>query len=357
MNVLHLINYAGSGGTERYVENLLRSMHGKNCVRCFLAYNEDGPLVQVARSLDVPAQRIVMRSPYDTAAARQLKAYCRERDIDVVHTHFLRECCVACLAGCKRVVRTYHILGSDSAPVRAITRLLCGRVEYVANCTAGAAALAANGVRKDRIHIIYNSLDAAAWRADGARVRKELAPRGFVMLYAARLVAGKGYEMLARALELLSESTSLPFTLWLAGQGPLEAEIRDGFMRRGLGDRVRFLGHRTDMPEVYAAADLTVCPSESETLSYLLLESMAAGTPVLSTAVGGITDILDSGSHAGILVPPDDARAMADGMLRFMTDEKLRADCSRAAQGEVLRRFDSSVTAGQLFELYAGKKD
>ena len=97
MKVLYLLNFAGKGGTERYVETLVRYLNGTH-IEAFFAYNQDGPLVEKLQSLGVPCRRVEMRRRFDFRAARELASLCREWDIDLVHCQFLREHYTALLA-------------------------------------------------------------------------------------------------------------------------------------------------------------------------------------------------------------------------------------------------------------------
>ena len=88
--VLHLLNYAGQGGTEQYIRTLLQAMEGQG-VQAELACNEAGPLAQWAEARGLPVHSLAMASPFDRGAVKALAALCRDRKIDVIHTHYLRE--------------------------------------------------------------------------------------------------------------------------------------------------------------------------------------------------------------------------------------------------------------------------
>ena len=174
----------------------------------------------------------------------------------------------------------------------------------MANCTAGARQLVANGIPQDQIHLIYNAVDPTQWQDPATTLRQEIGAEAgdFVLLFAARLVEGKGHAFLLESLAQLRENTAHPFRLVLSGEGPLRQDLEAQTQALGLADRVTFLGFRSDMSNLYHGADLTLCPSESETLSLLLLESLACGTPVLATRVGGIPDIVTPAHDVGCLV-------------------------------------------------------
>lgn len=362
--VLFLLNHAGRGGTEQYIRTLIQAMDGVS-IRAELACNEEGPLSQWARERGIPVHSLEMTGPFDRKAVRALAALCRSREIDVIHTHFLRENFIAlqakprCPAG-TRVIYTYHILTDNSSVQKLCTRLLSRRQDAsVANCEAGARRLMENGVRAGNIHLIYNAVDPTAWSDPATSIREELGigAGDFVFLFAARLVEGKGHRWLLDSTAELRKRTDRPFRLILAGDGPLRQDLEDQVRELGLEDVVLFPGFRSDMSNLYHGADLTVCPSESETLSLLLLESLASGTPALATAVGGIPDILSPAHDCGRLIPYGDREALTESMAELMASPEVLARWRRNAPAVVREKFSVETQCRRILSLYEGRDD
>lgn len=348
MKVLYLLNFAGKGGTERYVETLVRYLD-RTHIEAFFAYNQDGPLVEKLQALGVPCRHIEMRRRFDFRAARKLAALCDEWGIDLVHCQYLREHYTALLAkqynSHIRVVYTHHILQSNNAVTRLSNRLLDNRQDMMlAVCTKGREQLIANGWNGDRVRVIFNAVDRTAWEGDpmDSTLRTELGVDHdrFVMLYAARFVEGKGHAPLIDAMSLLKKRTSLPFTLALVGDGPLLEPVKQQVKELGLEDCVGFLGFRQDMKNLYKGADLCVCPSQQEALSFFLIEAMASGLPVVATNVGGNSDIVNDQAGDGLLVPYGDAEAMAGAIQRMMEDKPFRELCRQNALRTIDEKFE-----------------
>ena len=360
MKVLYLLNFAGKGGTERYVETLVRYLNGTH-IEAFFAYNQDGPLVEKLQSLGVPCRRVEMRRRFDFRAARELASLCREWDIDLVHCQFLREHYTALLAkqynAHIRVVYTHHILQSNNAVTRLTNRLLDRRQDMMlAVCTKGREQLIANGWSGDRVRVIFNAVDAAAWAGGPAEstLRSEIGVDGgrFVLLYAARFVEGKGHAPLIDAMALLKGRTALPFTLALAGDGPLLEPVKQQVRDLGLEDRVAFLGFRQDMKNLYKGADLCVCPSQQEALSFFLIEAMVSGLPVVATDVGGNSDIVNDDAGDGLLVPYGDPDAMAEAIRRMMEDKPFREQCRENALRAIQEKFEIHGWMDKILDAY-----
>ena len=354
MKVLYLLNYAGNGGTEAYVKTLIDHLSPQ--VEPFFIYSETGPLVDWMAQRGVLTVRIPMNSPFDLTAARAIAAQCKKWGITVIHTHFLRENYIAMLAKsfCKglKVINTYHILTPVSPVIKLCNRLISHRQDAViANCTAGRELLISTGVPAKKIHLIYNAVDPVLWEGgDGAAIRRELGVSAstFLMLFAARLVPGKGHTFLMDALKNLTGNV----LLLLPGEGELDAELRQYAADHGLEDRVRFLGLRTDMKDLYAAADLTVCPSESETLSFLLLESLAAGTPVVATRVGGLTDIVTPDTDCGVLVDYGNVPALTAALESMRDHPEERQRFATNGRQAVSRLFHIDALVSRVLDLY-----
>ncbi len=161
--------------------------------------------------------------------------------------------------------------------------------------------------------------------ANRRRIRAELAtpPDATVIVQASRLERWKGHTLLLSALGRLVDTPG--WAAWIAGgaQRPFEqtylVELQESARRLGIADRVRFLGQRTDVPDLLAAADIHCQPNTGpEPFGIAFIEALLAGLPVVTTAIGAAPEIIDE--HAGILVQPDDPRALSNALRRLLTD-------------------------------------
>jgi glycosyltransferase involved in cell wall biosynthesis len=208
----------------------------------------------------------------------------------------------------------------------AVTDLLIANAEAVA-----ADARDEEGVPADKVIVIYNALPDAAFEAAAPERAPAIEERGRpVVLCVANLLAYKGHRFLVEAAALLRER-GLDITLDLAGDGPERAGLAALAAEREVD--VRFLGARTDVPQLLARADAVVLPSLTEGLPNAVMEAMAAGRPVVATDVGGTGELLRH--DRGILVPPGSASALADGLQRLLTDPEHAAQLAAAARAWV----------------------
>jgi glycosyltransferase involved in cell wall biosynthesis len=135
----------------------------------------------------------------------------------------------------------------------------------------------------------------------------------------------------------------------LIGDGPLSPDLKNEAQQLGIVDQVHFLGDRRDIPELLAAIDVSVVPGSSESLSNVILESMAAGVPVVATRVGGNPELLEG---RGILVSPGDDRALAEALDRLLRDPALRGDLAIKARQFAAQNFTTETMALRHQHLY-----
>jgi glycosyltransferase involved in cell wall biosynthesis len=189
-------------------------------------------------------------------------------------------------------------------------------------------------VPADRLVVIPNGLDTSRFRTDASRRATSRAALGlrdddFLWLSVGRLHEQKDH---ASLLHALAELSPLRPALAIAGDGPEQRSLEALVAQLGVDPLVRFLGQRRDIPDLLGAADGLVLSSAWEGSPNVILEAMAAAVPVVATEVGGVPELVHSG-ETGYVVPPGDARALADAMRFLMT----RPVAARRALGERAR--------------------
>jgi L-malate glycosyltransferase len=133
--------------------------------------------------------------------------------------------------------------------------------------------------------------------------------------------------------------------------GDYRKELERRADRLGVGARIRFTGLRSDVPDILAEVAVSVLPSLSEGLSNVLLESMAAGVPVVATTVGGNPEAVEDGV-TGLLVPPRDPGALAQAICRFLDSPELASRFGQAGRERVLDRFSLERMVQETESLY-----
>ncbi len=326
--VLHLITSFDIGGTERQAVELLNRLdEGRFDVR-LAVLGWRGALRERIAARFPSAPEFPLTCFYNANAIKQLlrlrKMMVEER-IALLHTHDFYAGALGVTAarsiGTKVIAAQRHLKLSDRRVhdwgARYIHRM-AHRV--LVNADAIRDHILKMGVAGcEKIVVIHNGLDAPAdVRALRERQREALLdelglnPETRFIGSVAGLKSVKGHRYLLEAAAKIMKSDAR-IQLILAGEGELRDEILEQAKRSGVGARTLLLGHRQDSARLVAAFDVAVLASLHEGLPNAVMEAMAVGTPVIATAVGGVPELIRNG-ETGFLVPPADARALAEAI-------------------------------------------
>jgi glycosyltransferase involved in cell wall biosynthesis len=172
-----------------------------------------------------------------------------------------------------------------------------------------------------------------------------------LVLTPARLNAQKGHDALLEAIVAVPDALFL-----LAGDGPDRERLEARAAELGVAERVRFLGRREDVPQLLAACDVFALPSLYDGSSLAVLEAMAAGRAVVSSAIGGTAELIEDG-ETGLLVPPGDPAALATALRRLIGDEELRSRIADRGRQRVETDFSRQAMAAKVERVYRGVLD
>lgn len=359
LKVVYLINHAGKGGSENYVYSLIERLHGK-VAECYLVYNEDGQLVERVKKLGVKIYNIKMRNPFDFKAARKLAVLCKQLEIDVIHSHFLRENYIAVLSKLFnpkiKTIYTNHVPMRNNLPTRFFNRVFTSFNDgVIAVYKKGKDVLESNWVNSKKIHVIFNSIDVDYWNnAEQSTIRQELniGKDEFVISCMARFTEEKGQRFLIEGIKTLKNSTSRKFKCILGGDGPLLTECKDLVKQYALEQQVIFTGHRQDMKNIYHGIDLYVSPSKNEAMSYSIIEVLACGVPVIATNVGGCGDIINDNTKCGLIVEYGDTEELANTINKMMTDKELYDSLKSNTVAVIRENFNIDKMVKETYNLY-----
>jgi glycosyltransferase involved in cell wall biosynthesis len=212
--------------------------------------------------------------------------------------------------------------------------------------------LAGRGIPESRVQIIYNGVRGDRFRPD-APGKRSLAGSSDapVVLFSGRPTLLKGVGVLLDAVPLvLKEIPQTIFAFAGGSVGEVQAYLAG---RKVPTDRVSLLGRLdySQLPGVYASADVAVAPTFADNVPLWILEAMASGVPTVASRVGGIPEIIDDG-RTSLLVPPGEPRALADAVISLLRDPARRRELGRAARTRVEERFSWGQAARETSESY-----
>ncbi len=328
MRVMFLSTSMGMGGADKQLLSAAQLMHAQGHDVCIVSLTELGPMGLEARSQGIRTESLDMRRGVpDPRGLIRLIRLVRAWKPDVLHSHMvhanLMARAVRLFARVPVIVSTIHNIYEGGPLWMAAYRISNGLVDHMTIISEAAAdRFVKEGiVPRELLTCVPNGVDTERFRQVAPETRQALRSSigvdgRFVWLAVGRFEIAKDYPNMLHAFAQVCQRDSNAVLL-LVGHGSLQQETESLAQSLGLGDRIRFLGVRSDVPEVMAAADGYVMSSAWEGMPIALLEAGAAGLPIVATRVGGNHEVVRDG-ESGFLVPPRDAAALGQAMLRLM---------------------------------------
>jgi len=346
MKIVQVAAPTTAGGLERVVESLAVGLHrrGHEVTVATLLFDQEGPhpFVEMLTEQGVRVLPIHLTPRAYLAERRAIADVCRSQRPDVVHTHGYRidllDRAVIARQGLPTVTTVHgasKMGGLKGAFFEWLQRRNYRRFDgVVAVSTPLRETTLRDGVDPDRLFTIPNAWGGLRTPVSRTEARAELGidPDAPVVGWVGRLIRVKGGDVFLEALARLPEPRPLAVMI---GYGPEADRLREQASALDLGGSLLILDEIRDAARYFAAFDTYVLSSRSEGLPIVILEAMAAGTPIVATRVGGITDALSE--REGWLVDPEDPRALASAVTESLTD---REEALRRA-GRATRRLES----------------
>jgi glycosyltransferase involved in cell wall biosynthesis len=326
---------------------------------------ESNEFVRAGRDLGLDFDLVGERFRFDPRTLDALRQIVEKREPDLVLTHHVKSHFLMRLSGLHRRfpwIAYHHGYTSTDLKMLAYNRLdrwsLPTADRVVTVCEAFAHELATmRAVPREKIFVQHNSIMAGRRVADEEirTLKQQLGYRDGeqVLLAVGRLSREKAHADLLRAVALLARTSSSIRNLRvvIVGEGPEGGALKHLARQLGISDHVVFAGQTSDVAPFYAAADVFVLPSHSEGSPYVLLEAMAAGVPVVATAVGGVPEIVTN-EESALLVAPRNEAAMAGALERVLSEPELARSLAAQALALASTRFAPETQLRSLMRLY-----
>jgi L-malate glycosyltransferase len=358
VRVCFLIDELAVAGTETQLLALIRHIDRDRVAPHLCLLRGDGAASRALEPADCPVWRFGVGSlarPRTLARMARFVRLLRRHRIDVLQAYFPDSSYfgipAAWLAGVPNRLRTRNNLSHWLTPLhRRLGRALNAlTTATLTNCEAARQALlAAEAPAPNSVRVLENGVDLGRFLA--VRLPDETGPEAPCVASVANLRPVKGVDVFVEAAALLAESQ--PQAVFrVAGEGSQRAGLESAIERHGLAERFRLPGGSENVPQFLANVDVAVLPSRAEGMSNALLEYMAAGRPIVATAVGGNTELVEHGVHA-LLVPPDDPAALARAIDRLLGDRPLARRLAAAARRRARERFGREAMVRRFEDFY-----
>ena len=376
VKVLKFVTNFGIAGTEGQVVNLGLALDPARFAIHFGCTNRWGRLIEKIEARGIPILDYnirTFRNPRVLAAQLRLARDIRRRRIRIVHSYGFYANVYAIpaakLAGA-RSIASIRDMGVYLSPNQQLAqRLICSFADRIlVNASAIRDWLVSQGYDGRRISVIPNGIELDRFEQPPrtGSLRNELAlPDNEPLIgVAGRVARLKGIDDFLRAAAIIVRRFPLARFLVIGDSGSFfqqngqefeDVRYREEIKRLatdlGIADRVVFTGFRGDVERVLAELTVSVQPSLSEGLSNTLLESMAAGAPVVATRVGGAAEVIRSGEN-GLLVPPGDPGSIAEAVCRMLEAPALANQLGQAARRSIIENYSMSLVVERTSMVY-----
>ena len=361
IRVLHVVSSFYMGGAERVATNLLRTTDPEQFdVRAISLRGPFGTDLEEILARDgIPVWYMGKERGFDPLVLARVARTMAHFRPQVVHTHTYALRYAFPYMLCRRVpamVHTVHNLAEREVDwyERWVHRLAFRRGVL----PVAIAREVADSIRRvygiDDVPLIPNGIPVDTFRAPSIdrerwRNKEGFAPTEILFVCVAVLRSQKNPALLLEAFRRGAASDPRAHLLFV-GEGPSKSKLERRIVALGLQERVHLLGLRSDVPEMLNAADVFVLSSDYEGNPLSVMEAMAAGKPMICTAVGGVPELVEDG--CGLLVPPRDAQALSKAMSHMLESPKARKSMGEKSARRAVERFDLRAMTEAYEDLY-----
>lgn len=296
----------------------------------------------------------------------------KSEKFDIVHTHTAKAGFIgrvaARIAGTKVIIHTSHGLPYYSGQnklrymmyksLEVIASRFCDYVgsqnkedleKIVKYVDKSKVFYEGNGVNLERLDNISHSINDN--RLDKLKYELKIENDMVILLVGARIEKVKNHDLLIEALKILNQNGINRYCCLLAGEGPLEKELREKVKSYNLQDNIRFLGFRKDIYDLIKLSDVVVLTSEKEGIPRILMESMAFEKPIVATNVLGTKELVCN-EETGLLSQYPDAKQLSENLSNIIKDKYLREKMGKCGRERIERYFTEDIVAKRLDKLY-----
>jgi glycosyltransferase involved in cell wall biosynthesis len=360
LSILHLFNHEEYGGLESVV-TLLAAGQQQRGHEVIVAPTIPAPgarerLLDTVRGAGAEVAPLIVPGRGYLRERRLVADLCRHLRPSIVHTHNFRSDVLGGSAarrlGLPTVTTVHGFIGGDWKMwiyERLQRRAFRSFSAVVAVSRPLGEELIAGGVSRERVHVVPNAYDASQPRTPRVEARRRLGipADAFRIGWIGRLRAEKAPDIMVEALAAAGDRE---LTLSMVGDGEQLGALQSLAARLAVADRITWHGAVAGAGTLAEAFDVIALTSRTEGTPIVLLEAMAAGVPVVTTAVGGVPDVV--GPDEALLAPPEDAAAIARALVRVRADRALPLRMAAAARQRLERSFATEPWVARYDEVY-----
>lgn len=327
----------------------------------------EGPLPDSLKEIGETVHPIDLNRRLDIKGMKSLARLCRDRDVQIIHSHNARANVHARLArrfaAVPVQISTIHnsVFNYGVSAVRQYMYVTAERqtfrwCSHVIAVSEGIKDSLVSSYKfpAEKVTVVPNGVDldrTAPQFGRTAVLSQQNIPEHYrIILQFGRLTKQKGFDILLRAIALLKDHYP-DIVFLLAGDGPLRQELEEEARILGIESITRFLGHQENIGDLLDAADIVTLSSRSEGMPYTLLEAMSAGCAIIASKIPGIEEVIST-SDLAILVSSEDSSALAEAITRLINDPLEANRLGEAARRHILEHFTAHSMVERVQQLY-----
>jgi len=355
IKVLEIIDSLGSGGAESLLKNFVLEAKKNNLFNIEIATLYSNAIFKdEIKNAGIPVWDLNLKYKYDFRGILKIIALIKKEKYDVIHVHLFPADVFAAIASLflpsnikwifsehgahnrRRTLKIFKIL--DNFTYSRYSKIVCvsKRVEF--------ALLNWIPSNKGKTKVIPNAVP----------IPKFLNPcsvKTYDILFVGRLTKQKSVEILLKAIKILKNKYSGNLKIAIVGDGELKENLNNLTVELGVNREVKFLGVRKDVKELMVSSKIFVLPSRWEGFGLVIIEAMSNMLPVIATNVGGIPELIENGKD-GILVPPENPKALARAINSLLENKELREKLSQTAYKKVREKYSINAYSVLMLDFY-----
>ncbi len=362
IKILQITHDLAIGGLQKVVVNICRAIDRDKFDVSVLCLRDIGAFAPELESLGIRVLYIPQKeNGTDYFSFLKVARILKEEKFDVIHTHntqpFIDGTIGAILAGVKTIIHTDHAREFPDKRRYMFAEWLMSKFAY--KVVGVSEHTSSNLIKYEKISskkviTIPNGVDGSVYNVNVDKVKKKkeigIEGNGPVIGLGVRLAKQKGINYLLQAMpEIINNYPNI--TLVIAGSGENENELKNEAVNLGIKENTIFAGPRLDMPELLKIFDLYILPSLWEGLPMVLIESMAAGCPVVATNVGGNYMAIEHGKN-GSLIEPKNPALLSSEIIKLLQDNELRERYVRNGYETFKTKFSVKIMTEKYQNLY-----
>lgn len=359
MNILHLIFSFERGGAETYILKTIERMKKKR-VKFFVICDHKGSNHDKIEKVCSNVEIININSVLDIKAAYKIAKFCRDNNINIIQSHFLRESFVAVIAKLFnpriKVIWTMHLIYEEKRSIlNFLNRLFSlGTSSIICVSEAVKKSLAKIGINHKKLATVLNGVDTDYFKPTyNGSIREELdiEKDDILLTTVSRFQEIKGHDFLIDVLNELKLNYDIKFKALLVGDGEEMDNIKNKVLKLGLEDNVIFAGYREDTPRILTESDIYISPSKNEAISFSIMEALACQVPVVATEVGGVPEVINKGK-CGIMVNYGDKKEFAKAIFELYNNKNEYEEMKKNSRQLIEENFSLENMIEQTYNLY-----